>query len=88
MLASIRNAPSKKLKFELNISSSAESPSHTLISEGNLKVYIVGEPKEYVEPPVAVAGTPAQEPPVAKPKPIEIAILLTPKAIEKITVEA
>lgn len=86
VLTSIKNAPGKKLKFELNISS-PEPLCHTLISEGNLKVYVVGEPKEYTEPPAALPGTPVQQSP-AKPKTLEIAILLTPKAIEKITVTA
>jgi hypothetical protein len=84
VLAAIKKAPEKNLKFELDIRPDA-TPSHSLISEGKIQVYIIGEPIEFVDPPSATASTQDQEP-RPKPKPLEIAILLTPKAIEKITV--
>lgn len=77
VLAAINKAPAKNLKFELDISSDA-ALSYSLISEGRLQVYVVGEPKEYVEPPAVLADATAQ-PPSTKPKQLEIAILLTPQ---------
>ena len=86
VIVAIRNAPEKKLKFEINISS-ADAPHQNLISNGYLKVYVVGEPKEFIEPAVAAADAQPQQA-ANKPAMLEIAILLTPKALGKITITA
>ncbi len=86
VLTAIKKAPEKNLKFELKIFSD-DGPSHKLINDGRLKVYIIGEPIEQTDSPVATADEQAQKP-AAKSDQLEIAILLTPRVVEQIAVAA
>ena len=83
-IQNLESAALNAKKFELDVSGS--STSAKLIGDDCLSVYITGEPLVIADAPVSAGAEPAVSQQVAKPKPLEVAILLTPKTIETVKV--